>query len=133
MGHPVALLEVDCVQRPRPATPVIGAAAEEAQPARFQRGIVVAALRSGIEGLHHRIEIRAAGFQQQDVEFGVCQRQRQADARRPAADNGDIGRQHCAGGKRAGVDKGAQGKILDVFAVADIIAAIHRDGLAGDP
>ena len=44
MGHPVARLEIDRVQRPAPAAPVIGAAAQEAQPPRIQRGIVHAGL-----------------------------------------------------------------------------------------
>ena len=44
MGHPVARLEIDRVQRPAPAAPMIGAAAQKAQPSRIQRGIAHAAL-----------------------------------------------------------------------------------------
>ena len=37
MGHPVAAFEIDLVQRPAPAAPVIGAAAQKAQPPAIQR------------------------------------------------------------------------------------------------
>ena len=108
MGHPVARFEFDCVHRTAPAAPVIGAAAQLAQPARIQRRIAGAGLGAGIHFLDGRIEIHAARFQQQHAYLAARQRQRQADAGRPAADNGKIGFQHRSGRNRAGVDQGGQ-------------------------
>ena len=109
MRDPVALFEIYGVQRPAPAAPVIAAAAQEAQPPLFQRGILHAAFGARVHLLDTGIETHAAGFQQQHVQLGVGQRQRQRNAGRAAAHNGDVTCQHLAVGKRAGVDQGGQG------------------------
>ena len=119
MGHPVARLEIDRVQRPAPAAPVIGAAAQEAQAAAIQRGIGDAALAAAIKRLVLGVEIHPAGFQQQDFMAAARQRQGQRYAGRPAADDRQVGGKDRSGGKAAGVEDGGQnncpenaGKIL---------------------
>ena len=78
------------------------------QPPRIHRDIGPAGFFTRIQFLVLGLETHAAGFQQQDIQPGVRQRQRQRNSRRSAADDRQIGRQHLAGGKRAGVKRGGQ-------------------------
>ncbi len=87
---------------------MIGAAAQEAQAPAIQGDIGDPGLAAFIKFLGGGLEGAAAGFQQQDVQAAVRQRQRQADAGRAAADNRQIGRQGRVPGKGACVLKGAQ-------------------------
>ena len=108
MGHPVARLEIDGIQRPAPAAPVIAAAAQEAQPPLVQRGIAHAAFGAGIHFLDAGIEIHAAGFQQQDFSLVSASASASEMPAGPPPMMARSGVKHGTVGKRAGVDQGGQ-------------------------
>ena len=98
--------EIDRIHRAAPAAPVIGAAAQRAQPARVQRRIAHAGLGAGIHFLDLGIETGAARFQQGDGNPAVRERQGQGNAGRPAADDGEVRRQHLCRWESCGRQSG---------------------------
>ena len=91
MGHPVAAFEIDRIERPAPAAPVIGAAAQKTQPPAIQRDIRETRLAALIKLLCVGFEFQPARFQKQHASAAVSQRQRQADAGGAAADDRQVG------------------------------------------
>ena len=108
MGHPVARFEIDLAQRTAPATPMVRAAAEIAQPRRFKLEVRIAALRSGIEVLGLAVEIHAAALEKHDADGVWGERQRKRNPGRAAADDRKVGVDGCARRNGAGVDECAQ-------------------------
>ena len=105
---PVALLEVDRVQRPAKAAPMIGAAAEKAQPMGDHRVrnthtlAVVKRLRPGFR-------LQAARLDQAHPGRGTVESTRQADTGGTAADDRDIGLEPAQVRQRTGIDKHHEG------------------------
>src|SRR6201999_2224773 len=63
MGQPVARLEIDLAQGPAPAAPMVGAAAEIAQPGGLELEVGEALLRAGVEVLCLAVEGHRAALQ----------------------------------------------------------------------
>src|SRR5207237_3969854 len=97
MGEPAALFEIEPVERARPAAPMIGTAAQIAQPGRIQRNVTYAGFFPGIERLGGGVEIHAAAFQQKYFDRRVREREGEGNTRGSAAHDRKIGREFCAG------------------------------------
>ena len=117
MGKPAPLLEIDFVQRPAPAAPMIGAAAKKAQPRTVQRQIMHAGFRPVVKGLGRGIEFHTAAFQQRHARFGIGQCDRQRDSGGAAADQQNIGVDGRACRNGAGIDECGQCSVLSTQAI----------------
>ena len=87
----VAVLEVDRIERHAAPTPGRCRTAEAAHAVAIQRTVQArVGDGAGVELLGGRLELFAAGLQQQDLEAGMLQLECHRDASRPRTDNADI-------------------------------------------
>ncbi len=132
MGQPGPFLEVDRVERPRPAAPMVGAAAQIAHARGIQRQIGDAAVGAGIERLRGAVEIQAAALEQHHADGRMGERQSERDAGRPAADDRQIRLLKGARGHRPCVDEGVQVSDVRTFRQAGVatLGISHRPVLS---
>ena len=108
MRQPATLLEIDFVERPAPAAPMVRAAAEKPQPRRVERGERRLDDGAAVKRLGLGVEIHPAAFEQDDVQRRIGQRQSQRNPGGAAADDGQIRLQERALGNAAGINERAQ-------------------------
>src|SRR6202011_3977155 len=92
--NPGTRLEVHRIERPTPAAPGVGVSAEIAELTNVQREVGHADISPAVQRLTRPRELQAAAFEQTDGEPSAGQFQRQTDAGRPRADDGDIRLDH---------------------------------------
>ena len=88
--HPGADLEVERVERPAAALPVVGRAAEEAQPADVEVVVGAADVGALVERLGRAVELEAAALEQQHPMAGVDEAERDRDPGRARADHAQV-------------------------------------------
>ena len=101
---PVALLEVDRVQRPAKTAPMVGAAAEKAQPMGDHR-VRNAGTLTVVQRLGRRLRLHAAGLDQAHPGRAVVEQACKADTGRTGTDDRDIGLKPAQVWQGTGIDE----------------------------
>ncbi len=105
---PVALFEIDGVERTAIAAPMIARAAEITQASGIELDVGHTGFRAGIKRLRRRVVTGTAAFEHEHTDRRIGEGERKRDARRAAADNRKIGLNGRTRRNRAGIHERAQ-------------------------